>query len=60
MTPQEQRRGEADVNRPALSPAVWEKMRKHVQEVAQQIEESVQHAIVDGQSSEKEVEPQPS
>jgi hypothetical protein len=60
MTPREQIPGDGDVSRPALSPAVWEKMREHVQDVAQQIAQSVQHAIVNSQDREKEAEAQPS
>jgi hypothetical protein len=60
MTPPEQRQSEGHVNRPALSPAVWEKMREHVQQVAQQIAQSLQQAIVEVQSREKEAEPRPS
>jgi hypothetical protein len=60
MTPQEQKKGEVDGSPPTLSPAVWEKMREHVHQVAQQIAQSVEHAIVDGQSGEKKGEPQPS
>jgi hypothetical protein len=56
MTPQEQKRGEADQDRPTLSPMVWQKMREHLQEVAQQIAQSVQQAIAEGQSNDREIE----
>jgi hypothetical protein len=56
MTPQEQKRGEADQDRPTLAPIVWQKMREHLREVAQQIAQSVQQAIADGQSNDREIE----
>jgi hypothetical protein len=60
MTPQEQRQGKGELIPSALSPTVWEKMREYVQEVAHQIEESVQHVMVDEQGCEQDAEPQAS
>jgi hypothetical protein len=60
MAPHEQRQARGDVRQPALSPTVWEKMREYVQEVAHQIEESVQHVIVDSEDRDQKVEPRPS
>ncbi len=57
MTSQEPSRGEGDQSQPAFSPSIWEKMREHVQDVAQQIAQNVQHAIMDGQSHDREIEP---
>jgi hypothetical protein len=51
---EEEKPSDAKTGRPALPPMVWERMREHAQEVAQQIEQRVQYALADGQQREEE------